>query len=248
MTKAEFTTVATVENPMGPTPVRSEVAGLTLTPQRAAVLEYLQHRATSLTRFEVATHLGLHPNTARGHLEALVSRGLVERFGSAPHGRGRPSWCYRAAKGSGDPDIRVQDYTGLAVALADHVARTSSNPAAAAVEVGMNWARTLEVARAETEVAGGEDYLRAARFIQDQLATLGFAPEMVGSGANPTMRLVRCPLLDAARRNTVVVCNVHLGLVRGLLSEAGHEVQADLRPFSEPGACLLELSGQHSKC
>lgn len=226
---------------MGPAPVRCEETGAALTPQRAAVLEHLQHQARPLTRFEVATHLGLHPNTAREHLEALVFRGMVDRFGAPPKGRGRPSWCYQATTDRAEPDVRVQDYTGLAVALANHLARTSDDPAAAAIQAGTEWARNPGFDLPEPDRDSRGHPARGTRLIRDQLAILGFAPEIVQSEPHSTINLPRCPLLDAARRNPTVVCNVHLGLIRGLLTDAGFDLQADLQPFARPGACVLEL-------
>jgi putative alpha-1,2-mannosidase len=53
----------------------------------------------------------------------------------------------------------------------------------------------------------------------------------------------RCPFLEVARDHQDVVCAVHLGLVRGALSELGVDVQArDLIPWAEPDACITHLS------
>jgi predicted ArsR family transcriptional regulator len=72
---------------------------------------------------------------------------------------------------------------------------------------------------------------------------LGFAPESDGRAS--TVRLTRCPLLEAARRYPDVVCAVHLGLTRGALEEYGADTEgARLLPFAEPGACVLHLSGR----
>jgi hypothetical protein len=42
-----------------------------------------------------------------------------------------------------------------------------------------------------------------------------------------------------------VICGVHLGLARGALEELGNDPdqteRTTLQPFSEPGACRLEL-------
>ena len=54
--------------------------------------------------------------------------------------------------------------------------------------------------------------------------------------------LLRCPLLDAAKRNPEIVCNVHLGLVRGMLEVIdSDDVSADLDAFAVPGACILHV-------
>jgi predicted ArsR family transcriptional regulator len=72
------------------------------------------------------------------------------------------------------------------------------------------------------------------------LDRFGFAPQPDLRGA--VVRLTRCPLLEAARRHPEIVCGVHLGIVRGALEAHGGEAdQVDLRAFSEPGACLLDL-------
>lgn len=57
-----------------------------------------------------------------------------------------------------------------------------------------------------------------------------------------TVRLTTCPFLDAARRHPDVVCQIHLGIVRGALEGLGSNPDGvDLRAFAEPGACLLNL-------
>ncbi len=57
-----------------------------------------------------------------------------------------------------------------------------------------------------------------------------------------TVRLTRCPLLDAARQYPDVVCSVHAGIIRGALHTWGDEATVTrLVPFAEPGACLVHL-------
>ena len=69
---------------------------------------------------------------------------------------------------------------------------------------------------------------------------LGFAPE--ADVRATSVRLTRCPLLEAAHRYPDVVCGVHLGLTEGALEEYGAEPgDARLVPFAEPGACRLHL-------
>ena len=52
------------------------------------------------------------------------------------------------------------------------------------------------------------------------LDDLGYEPDQ--DAAEPSeVRLRRCPLLEAARRNPGIVCSVHLGLLRGVLVEYG---------------------------
>ena len=71
----------------------------------------------------------------------------------------------------------------------------------------------------------------------------GFEPEADATAT--TVRLTRCPLLEAAHRSPEVVCSVHLGLVSGALEEYGADPEgSDLVPFAEPGACLLHLQAR----
>ena len=77
------------------------------------------------------------------------------------------------------------------------------------------------------------------------LEGVGFAPE--ADDRATTARLTRCPLLDAAKEFPDVVCGVHLGIVRGALDEYGADSRrTDLAPFSEPGACRLDLHTQEA--
>jgi predicted ArsR family transcriptional regulator len=72
------------------------------------------------------------------------------------------------------------------------------------------------------------------------LDELGFAP--AADAQATTVALRRCPLLDAAREHPQVVCQVHLGIVRGALEHLdGDPGPTDLLPFAEPGACRLHL-------
>jgi predicted ArsR family transcriptional regulator len=52
----------------------------------------------------------------------------------------------------------------------------------------------------------------------------------------------RCPFAEVASAYEQVVCQVHLGLVRGALEEVGVSVAADwLKPHLEPHLCVAHL-------
>lgn len=238
---------------MGPAPVRADVSGSALSTQRAAVLESLQSRE-SMTAPQMSIKLGLHVNTVREHLDALVEQGLATRGTTTPQGRGRPAWRYAAAETHSEPDPRVRDYAGLATALASHIARTSSDPAADAEAAGDEWGRALVTSGGEdigmpsdivtsnkAQPIGTVPGLGLRQVIVGMLDGFGFDPET--DSESTTVRLRRCPLLDAARRHPDVVCGAHLGLVRGVLTELGGDPDvASLVPFAEPGACVLKLA------
>ncbi|MDI3314281.1 MAG: transcriptional regulator [Mycobacterium sp.] len=206
-----------------------------LSGQRLRVLEYV--RAHSPVRVvDVAAGLDLHPNTVREHLDAIAGQGLVERSTASPLGRGRPAAWYQAS--SADPFVAVRDYAGLATALAGHLARTSTQPERDARAAGIEWGR--ELADELTHLDGDP-----RRAVLEVLARLGFAPDddTDTPGARGGIALRRCPLLDAARRYPAIICQVHLGIVEGVLERLGARTGPglDLIPFAEPGACRLFL-------
>lgn len=230
----------TVSNlPLGPSPVRAPAqASAALSGPRARVLELLQRQTGPATIAELAGELGVHANTVREHLDALVGRGLATRQVAPARGRGRPAWTYLAAPHAVEPDPRVRDYAGLATALAAHIARTSADPAADALAAGTAWGRELAAERSVGPAGRGQ--VGARREVVGLLDELGFDPQPDARVTTAALR--RCPLLDAARRHPDVVCQVHLGIVRGALEVLGGEPAGTrLVPFAEPGACRLDL-------
>ena len=216
---------------LGPIPAPSATGHVPLSGQRLRVLGYVRGHAPVRT-VDAATALGLHRNTVREHLDALVGLGLVERATEPAAGRGRPAALYRPS--AADPAVAARDYAGLATALAGHLARTSADPERDARAAGVEWGRELA-----EEISRSDGHKRQA--VLDALTRLGFAPD--DEGAERGVALRRCPLLDAARRYPSVVCQVHLGIVEGLLEsiEAPTGPGLDLIPFAEPGACRLFL-------
>ncbi len=175
----------------------------------------------------------LHVNTLREHLEALEAHGRVRRHRAAPSGRGRPAWLYEVTPASDAPG--VTEYAALASALAGVIGRRRGDPRAEGVEAGQEWGRTLARGKPALAALSRAD---ARRRVVGLLADLGFAPQALARAS--VVRLTRCPLLEAARSYPDVVCGVHLGIVEGALKEwAVPSQQAELLPFSEPGACRL---------
>lgn len=223
--------------PIGPAPTPGDTHPVALSTQRLTVLEHVRAQAPARIA-DAATALGLHPNTVREHLEALVGLGLLERHTATSAGRGRPAALYRPSPG--DPAIPARDYAGLATALAGHLARTSDDPKRDARAAGNEWGRELIEDVIEEFPASAQD---PHRTVLDVLTRLGFAPDDDAPGGQPGIALRRCPLLDAARRYPTVVCQVHLGIVEGVLERLGATISPDLdlTPFAEPGACRLFL-------
>lgn len=218
---------------MGPAPARGGEGLPSLSQQRAMLLEALQRRDSVATVAGLAADLGLHTNTVREHLDALVERGLAVRERGRATGRGRPAWTYACAS-QHEPDVRVREYAGLTTALAGHIARTSSDPVTDALAAGQAWGRDL----VDGQPSGSSTSAR--RRLVALLEQMGFDPRADRQARRVSLR--RCPLLDAAVRNPQVICSVHLGMARGALEALGADpTRTRLHPFAEPGACHLTL-------
>lgn len=207
-----------------------------MSPSRARVLDLVAAQPEPTTLAALVSATGLHANTVREHLEALHRDGLVRRSQGPRNGRGRPAWRYEATGAAAG----TSEYAGLAAALAAAVERTSSDPAADGRVAGNLWGR--ELARSHGRPAS-TSALAARREVVALLDEVGFEPKADATAT--TVRLTRCPLLEAAHRSPEVVCSVHLGLVSGALEEYGTDPEgSDLVPFAEPGACLLHLAAR----
>ncbi|MEP7034682.1 MAG: hypothetical protein ABI662_00640 [Dermatophilaceae bacterium] len=236
----------------GPLPTaRTSWLRARLSTARARILAVLVDQPEPCRVSAISALTRQHQNTIREHLDGLVNDGLAVRTRAPAQGRGRPAWLYTAAAGVGTAPA-AREYAGLASALAAHIARTSAQPRVDAIEAGRIWGRDL--VRGSRIPPAGDDgrvpgaaialsALAARRQVVALLEELGFAPHP--DARFGVVKLCRCPLLDAAHQYPDVVCGVHLGVVRGALSELGvspaHTDRTELRAFSEPGACRLDL-------
>jgi predicted ArsR family transcriptional regulator len=209
-------------------------ANAALGESKARVLAVLQDSSGALGVNEIAGRVGLHPNTTRFHLDALVDAGLAERATEARENPGRPRTLYTAVPGHARTGRR--SYRLLAQILASSVANEAKHPGAAAMAAGEEWGRYLTERPAPFQRVDAD---RATEQLIDTLDEIGFAPEAVTRGRRRQILLHQCPFREAAEQNREVVCAVHLGLMRGLLAELDAPVQAEqLDPFVEPSLCV----------
>ncbi|TCO42394.1 putative ArsR family transcriptional regulator [Kribbella antiqua] len=205
-------------------------------PRRQALLEALRGADAPQGVTELADQLGIHPNTVRFHLDALVTQGLVDCQLQKPAGRGRPRTAYTSHPGM-DRGGRRQ-YHLLAKIL---LGQLSTNPdaGAAAEAAGRNWGGYLvEHIPPSHQIGVAEATQRLSAMMTD----LGFAPEPDGDAAK-RIRLRHCPFLELAEEYSSTLCPLHLGLMRGALTEIRAPITAtSLEPFAEPDACIVHLS------
>ena len=176
-------------------------AGPPLGPSRARVLDLLLAAGSPLGVKEVGERAGLHSNTARFHLDALVEAGLAARAPLARSTPGRPGMAYQAIEGGSAAGRRR--YRLLAEMLTTMIAGVMPKPDKAATEAGREWGRYL------TEQPPPYQRLEAGEAIERLTATLeeiGFAPEAVAEGTRYQLRLRQCPFREVAQNHQEVVC------------------------------------------
>ncbi|MGD9529218.1 helix-turn-helix transcriptional regulator [Pseudonocardia sp.] len=204
--------------------------------RRAQVLVAIQRAERPIGVAEVADQLGIHPNTARFHLGALVEDGVVERVGGQAKGRGRPRASYRARAGQALGDTRR--YRLLAEILLGHLAGLA-RPGPAARRAGRAWGSYM-IGRPPP--GRPVDAAEAGARLTALLGELDFAPEADAQGVPGVLRLRHCPFLELAEPRRDLVCTLHFGLVQGALDELDAPLAAThMEPFGEPAACLVHL-------
>jgi len=204
---------------------------------RARVLDLLR-AGGPLGVQEIAGQTGLHPNTARFHLDALVEAGLAERAPQPRPTPGRPSMAYQATGGDGPAGQRR--YRLLAEMLTSMITGVMAQPGEAATEAGREWGRYLTEQPPPYQRAGAE---QAIERLTGALTEIGFAPEARTAGDRHRLRLHQCPFREVAEHHQDVVCSLHLGLMQGVLAQLRAPVAVDrLLPFAEPSICVAELS------
>ncbi|MFC0506605.1 helix-turn-helix transcriptional regulator [Micromonospora costi] len=204
------------------------------TASRASILELVRAAGGGLTIAEVGERTGLHPSTARTHLDRLVDAGLLVKARASGGQPGRPAWRYRVTAEEGPAPA---PYRALAAALLDHLARDGRGDVRAeAARAGREWGHHLAAA---TPPGGNPvDTLLAV------LHGLGFNPSLHPTADGSTeIHLSTCPFLELVGRNPDAICGLHVGVVRGALEQAGGPPNgAVLEPFGAPTACVVRLT------
>lgn len=202
------------------------------------MLELLRAAEDPLGVAQVAESAGLHPNTARFHLDGLTEAGLAVREVEERTQPGRPRMVYRAD--AQDAAAGQRSYRLLATMLTSLVAGALPHPTQTAVEAGQEWGRYLAERPAPFQKVDAADGIRRLSAV---LADAGFAPGPVSDPAAPVIPLRHCPFHEIALQHGDVVCALHLGLMQGILNEIRAPVTADrLEPFVEPSLCLVHLT------
>lgn len=204
----------------GPRPGPSTAGG----DSRAAILEFIETADDVVRVEEIAQAVGLHANTVRGHLDALLAAGRITRIPDQRATRGRPHWLYSATASA---SVRE-----LARALDEELDRASAPDVARLAAA--TWA---EVA---PEVGPAETIDEAVERTTEALASFGFEAEPNPLGDEITLRL--CPYAELVDQHPVI-CDIHAELLGELLSRTGQPVTLrQLDVFPRPGICVARLN------
>ncbi|MGL3150430.1 helix-turn-helix transcriptional regulator [Microbacterium sp. A82] len=185
---------------------------------RVQILHLMQMRSPR-TIGEICDATGLHANTVREHLQRLIEGGYVISATEHRTTRGRPRALYSAVTG--------------APGASSPVAR---DKVSAAARRGDILRRMLPATASDLD----SDATHQMDALIEHLEESGFEP--VIDDAQLTVDLTPCPHAAARPEDRPVLCRVHLGLMQGVLTEAGGPLAAEfVREPAAPEECTVQL-------
>ncbi|MCU0264348.1 MAG: hypothetical protein MUF09_11900 [Candidatus Nanopelagicales bacterium] len=211
--------LARIGSVRGPRPGPSASGG----DSRTAVLEFVE-AADDVVRVEqIAEAVGLHANTVRGHLDALLASGRITRVPDQRSTRGRPHWLY-----SGTASASIRE---LARALDDELDRASASDVARLAAA--TWAEAGPDVGPTDSVEAAVD--QATRVLTD------FGFEAVRNPVGDEITLRACPYAQLVHEHPVI-CDIHAELLGEVLARTAQPVAlASLDVFPRPGLCVAHL-------
>lgn len=184
---------------------------------RVRLLGAVQLRPGSTLK-ELATHVGLHVNTARDHLRALEQEGFVASRRLSTGARGRPPLVYA-------PVVDVK---------ANQAARRRVEDAR---RRGDELRRRLSASRADPL---GVEARRQLDTLYEHLVDTGLEPRV--HDARLEVDLTPCPYFGYVQEDRELACAVHAAILRDILSQVPGPLQLkDLQPFVSPQLCRVGL-------
>lgn len=182
---------------------------------------------------ELTDLLGFNHNAVRQHLAILVEAKLIHESNELRSSRGRPRKQYELRT---DAMTAFRSFGGSYERLAEillQLSKKNEEP----YEVGY---------RSGTQEALGdaESIDRAAVMLSHRLALDGFEPALADDSA---ITLQHCPFADVAVQDPDVICEIHRGLIDGLLSEqsVGLVGELSVRPARQAGCGVrLQVASQ----
>lgn len=205
--------------------------------RRAAILVLLRNSTEPRSIADIAQEMGLHPNTVRFHLDALVRAQRIEQLIGDTTGPGRPPTLFRALRRM-DP-AGPTNYRLLAGIFTKHFATSTEDPDEAAAELGRSWGASLT----QHHHSRAQSKSQTVTELIDLLGDLGFKPEPPPGRRAAQIRLRHCPFHELVNEHDTMICAVHLGLMQGALDGMNGPVTVGrLDPLVEPDLCVAHLA------
>jgi predicted ArsR family transcriptional regulator len=164
----------------------------------------------------------MHHSAIRIHLNKLEEAGLI--VSRKLHHRGvvgRPQLAFLPNPKALSITLPVRNYEMLADLLLDWTRRADvdSELAGSPEEFAAEWGRNL--IRTRGRLADGPlPFGEAVGVLVEELQLLGGAPQNLQmNGGSAAFFSTNCPFLELAERHQPLVCSVHRGVSRGMLSE-----------------------------
>jgi predicted ArsR family transcriptional regulator len=194
-------------------------------PTRRRLYVFVMRSTEPVGRDEAADALGIPRQTAAYHLDRLGEEGLVDvvflrRSGRTGPGAGRPAKLYKRTDREHEVSLPPRRYALAARILLEVVS-------------------TGEIKR--------KDLAAAAHRIGAELGGEGLDHALRETGYDPVMeegeiRFRNCPFHVLKTQDQRTVCNLNLGLVKGMLEGSGDGREAYLEP-SESYCCVRVRDG-----
>lgn len=201
---------------------------------RFAIYQELAQSPSSCSAADLAERLGLHPNTVRPHLERMREAGLVEVETARRGTVGRPQLRYSLAPGAPGLGLDPPAYTLLA-GLLGALAEARGADMFDAVELGHRWG---EEAVSRRQPAGG-----CVAVLQAELDRLGFDPSRTSEpGHRDRIDFLHCPFKELAEAYPDLVCNLHRGIVEGVVDSVGDGMVEDFRTLGDRDPCHVMVT------
>jgi predicted ArsR family transcriptional regulator len=169
----------------------------------------------------------------RPHLERMREVGLLEVRTEQRRGVGRPQHLYALAPDAPTLGLEPSAFPMLARLVLQAAAGGGLDPGELA-EAGREQGHHDAQRRPE-----GSDALEV---LIDEQARLGFDPEVVDLDGGAVMAFAHCPFRELAEAHPDLVCQLHCGLVEGLVSAVGNAEVVRFHPLVDRTPCQVELA------
>jgi predicted ArsR family transcriptional regulator len=185
---------------------------------RVEILHLVQERSSRTIR-EIVEATGLHPNTVREHLQRLMDDGYVVSEIEHRTTRGRPRVLYSAADGVASSSAVQQEKVVQAARRGDLMRRLLTADIPAELET---------------------DALHQLDALVEELQDEGFDPVVDEKAL--TIDLSPCAHAETQATHRAVLCSVHLGIMQGVVAQAGGPLVVDgMRSSCDPSECVVML-------